>query len=213
MSDQTIPRRTVAPGEIFGRLTVLSEAPRRKHGRYWLCQCSCGSPPKEIHHYHLGVASNSCGCLRKETSSATGKHQIAQGKSSSPEYRVWYNMWKRCTDPKNIRYLGYKDRAPPEIWGDFHVFFDDMGARPSPKHSIERVDNSKPYGPDNCIWATNKEQARNTNTNLNIAYQGDVKCLSAWAEEYNIKAPTLRARLVRGWSIEKALTTKVRKLI
>lgn len=201
-------RKFITPGDVFGRLTVLSEAPRRKHYRYWLCQCSCGSAPKAIYHYHLGAASNSCGCLRKETSSATGKQQIAQGKSFSPEYRVWYNMWKRCTDPKDRRYLAYKDRAPPEIWRDFHAFFADMGPRPSPKHSIERVDNSKPYGPDNCIWATNKEQARNTNTNLNIEYQGRIKCTAAWAEEFKINYNTLRSRLARKWSIEKALTTK-----
>lgn len=209
MSDQTIPRRTVAPGEIFGRLTVLSEAPRRKHFRYWLCQCSCGSPPKEIRHNSLGELTKSCGCLRAERAQTTGRKNSTHGRARTPEYIAWNNMWGRCTNPNDIGYLDYKDRLPPAIWRDFQTFFDDMGPRPSPKHSLERVDNSKPYGPSNCVWATLKEQNRNKSTNVNIEYQGRLNCIASWAEEFNMKPKLLGKRLKAGWPIDKALNTKV----
>lgn len=186
MSDQTIPRRTVTPGEIFGRLTVLSEAPRRKHFRYWLCQCSCGSSPKEVRHYDIGMSTKSCGCLQVESIQKLHRQNTTHGKSKTSEYVVWQTMWARCTNPENKDYKRYKDRTPPEKWRDFQAFFADMGPRPSAKHSIERIDNDKPYGPDNCIWATIREQSRNRSTNVNIEYQGRTNCMSVWAEEFNL---------------------------
>lgn len=206
-------RNLITPGDVFGRLTVLSEAPRRKHGRYWLCQCSCGSPPKEIGHYGLCKSTKSCGCLARELSAKRAvqsfKLNTAQGKSKTTEYRIWNGMWQRCTNPNDIGYKRYKDRAPPERWRSLEVFLSDMGARPSPKHSIERIDNDKPYGPDNCVWATSKEQNRNSSHNVNIEYQGRSQCVSAWAEEFNMARAALRSRLNRGWPIDKALNTKV----
>lgn len=203
-------RKSITPGDVFGRLTVLSEAPRRGYKRYWICQCSCGSSPKEIYHNHLAMLTKSCGCLRRETAAVTGKNRAVHDKSSTSEYQAWRCMWQRCTDPNGLQYLSYKDRAPPERWRDFRVFFKDMGPRPSLDCSIERVDNSKSYGPDNCVWATSKEQARNTKNNVNIEYQGRIQCIAAWAEEYGMKYSTLYDRLVaRNLPIEKALNTKV----
>lgn len=202
-------RKFITPGDVFGRLTVLSEAPRRKHYRYWLCQCICGSPPKEIQQCHLGASSNSCGCLRKEVGAANGRKSLIHGKHNTPEYQVWRDMWQRCTNAKNTGYKRYKDRTPPDEWKDFQVFLADMGPRPSPKHSIERLDNDKPYGPANCLWATRKQQSRNTSTNINIEYQGRTLCIAAWAEEFKVKRATLDYRLKAGWSIDQALTTKV----
>ena len=206
-------RKSITPGDVFGRLTVLSEAPRRGYSRYWLCQCSCGSLPKEIRYGSLGASSKSCGCLARELAAKRAvqsfKLNTTHGKVRTPEYAVWHSMWQRCTNLKNAKYESYKDRAPPEKWRAFQVFFADMGPRPSAKHSIERVDNDKPYGPDNCVWATSKDQSRNKSTNVKIEYQGRTKCVTAWAEEFKIKRTTLDSRLKAGWSIEKALNTKV----
>lgn len=213
MSDQTIPRRTVAPGEIFGRLTVLSEAPKRGRHRYFLCQCSCGSLPKEVRRQELKHSTKSCGCLAKEvaaiTAAKTGRLNVTHGKTHTPEYTAWQNMWTRCTNARSVDYKLYNKRTPPDEWRNFEVFLADMGAKPSELHSLERRDNDKSYNPDNCVWATSKEQSRNNSRNVNIEYKGEVKCISAWAEEFNLQPETLRQRLKAGWPIDKALNTKV----
>lgn len=201
---------TISIGDVFGRLTVLSEAPRRAGYRYWLCQCICGSPPKEIRQNSLGMQTKSCGCLGQEVRAANGSKNRTHGRSKTLEYGVWNTMWQRCTNPNNPYYELYKDKVPPASWKSFETFFADMGPRPSASHSIERVDNDKPYGPENCVWATLKEQSRNKSTNVNIEYQGRINCMSAWAEEFNLSTGTLWSRLrIAGWPIEKALTTKV----
>lgn len=207
-------RNSITIGQAFSRLTVIAEAPRRKHQRYWLCQCSCGSLPKEIRQDSLGSAVKSCGCLRKEVASnsaaRTGKLNKTHGKSRTPEYRIWDGMWQRCTNPRNASYESYKERTPPKEWLSFEVFIADMGLRPSPKHSIERVNNYLSYGPDNCKWVEAKEQLRNTSANVNLTYNGKTQCLAAWVEELGISYGTLHYRLKVGWPIEKALTTKGR---
>ena len=202
-------RNLITPGDVFGRLTILSEAPRRSSHRYWVCQCSCGSAPKQIGQSNLFRITRSCGCLAKESRELYSKLRITHGKTKTPEYKIWEGIRSRCSNKNVHNYDKYKDRAPVESWEDFEVFLRDMGLRPSPNHSIERVKNDLPYGPENCVWATAKEQSRNRpGFNVNIEYQGRTQCIAAWAEEFKIKRTTLDYRLKAGWSIEKALTTK-----
>jgi hypothetical protein len=91
-----------------------------------------------------------------------------------------------------------------DAWrADFLAFYSDMGPRPSPKHSIDRIDNDGHYGPENCRWATKLEQNRNKRTNVGV---GPYRSISAAAESVGIRPRTLSARLKRGWSVERALT-------
>jgi hypothetical protein len=123
-------------------------------------------------------------------------------------------MKERCCNPSNKHYKDYGARgiAICDRWQtSFEAFLEDMGPKPTGKYTIERVDNSKGYSPENCIWATDKTQARNTRNNRCFTLNGETQCLSAWAEDYGIEYPILWSRIKRGWPIEKALTTPVRK--
>jgi hypothetical protein len=87
----------------------------------------------------------------------------------------------------------------------FAAFLKDMGAAPSPEHTLDRIDGTGAYTPDNCRWATRKEQARNRRSNRLIQAFGREQCLAAWSEEVGLSPTTIRYRLLKGWPVERAL--------
>lgn len=119
-------------------------------------------------------------------------------------------MKMRCTSPKNISYKNYGGRGitVSDEWVDsFQNFINDMGKKPSPSHSIERLDNEKGYSKENCVWSTRTEQRKNQRPRTKIEYNGEVCSITEWAKRYNIKIHILRKRLlVLKYPIEKALT-------
>lgn len=147
-------------GQRFGRLQVTSEATRRSAHRYWLCVCDCGTESVVGQSQLRSGKAQSCGCLHREQISERMK---THGASRTSEYLIWKSMRRRCSSPKDKRYLAYGGRGIrvcPE-WESFETFIRDMGPRPSVKHSIDRIDNDRGYEPDNCRWATPSEQAQN----------------------------------------------------
>lgn len=130
------------------------------------------------------------------------------------EYIVWKAMRKRCKNPNDKDYPNYGGRGIGVCrdWDSFSVFMADMGKAPTPKHTIDRKDNTKDYCPSNCVWATRKEQANNRRSNRMIEYVGRVKSIAEWSDITGLSQATIKARLDRfGWSVEKTLTTKVKK--
>jgi hypothetical protein len=122
-------------------------------------------------------------------------------------------MLGRCFYPACDRYKNYGGRGItvcPE-WLSFENFYRDMGDRPSPKHSLDRIDVNGHYCKENCRWATPKEQQNNRSNNRVVEFNGEVRTLAGWAEYIGINYHTLCSRIYAGWSEEAALTTPLKE--
>lgn len=114
-------------------------------------------------------------------------------------------MKSRCIDPKRPNYHG-KGIQVCERWMDFKNFLADMGHRP-PGTTLDRIDTYGNYEPGNCRWATDKQQHNNKSSNVRLTFNGHSRTYSEWAAVAGLTPATLRARLQRGWTVEKTLTT------
>jgi len=141
----------------------------------------------------------------------TFKHGQARAGKHTKEYWIWMQMRKRCSDPKQEHFHLYGGRGITvcDRWlSSFENFIADLGPRPTPKHSIERVDSNGTYEPGNCRWATPKEQANNTSRNKFIEWNGQRKTAAQWAEELGVNSELILYRLENGWTVEEAFFTK-----
>jgi hypothetical protein len=135
--------------------------------------------------------------------------------SKHPLFTVWNNMIRRCYDPSNNAYHNYGGRGITvcDRWkASFANFYADMGERPTPKHTLDRINNNLGYSRDNCRWATPKEQTRNTRHNRALTWKGETKIIADWADdprmvEIGVGAQLIAERLRLGWDAERALTT------
>lgn len=197
-------------GMVFGRLAVLRLAGKDKsNSRFWECQCECGRLHITLGRSLRNGSCRSCGCLHNEE---FGNRWRTHDRSRTPEHRIWIAMISRCNDPHKTGYENYGGRGINvcKRWREsFEAFFGDMGERPSPKHTIERRNNDKGYSPDNCYWATRKEQARNRRTNRLLTYHGETLPVCEWAERIGISNRTLLGRLNCGWSVDRAIETPI----
>lgn len=198
----SIPPRVIdLTGHTFGKWTVLGYYGRSNGSTWWLCRCGGCGIEKPVRAGGL-MAGTSRGC--KSCGMTT------HGKTETPECVTWHSIIGRCYRPKATGYARYGGRGITvcKRWRTSVAnFIADMGPRPSSRHSIERIDNNGNYEPDNCLWATPEQQARNKRNNRMLTFQGRTMCLTAWAEAIGIAATTLQGRLQRGWSVKRALTT------
>lgn len=186
------PRREIV-GQRFGRLYVIARFPNSVA----LCLCDCGKRTR-IDIGHLDK-QKSCGCWREE---ARRKH----GFSKAPEYNTWEHIVQRCMNPKNDAYRNYGGRGITicQEWREsFTCFLRDMGFRPGPMFTIERIDNNGNYEPGNCKWIPKAQQSSNRRTNHILIFRGESKPIWQWAAELAIKETTIRTRLHRGWTPEQ----------
>ena len=121
-------------------------------------------------------------------------------------------MKQRCYNPRNAKYKNYGGRGitvSVEWIDSFETFLRDMGKKPGPKYTIERVNNNGNYEPSNCVWATNAEQSNNRRSNHILEYNGERKNMTQWAKVTGLSRDVIKIRLKLGWSIDEALTARV----
>lgn len=154
-------------GQVLGRWTIVGRHSVRSFqcgttSIAWACRCSCGTE-KVVQGSNLRSGhSQSCGCLMREVVTTHGRYLTRQ-------YRAWSGMIARCHSPKNggFKHYGGRGISVCKRWRSFENFLADMGERPGPKHSIDRIDTNGNYEPENCRWATNAEQQLNKRTTRN----------------------------------------------
>lgn len=184
-------------GLTSGKLTIIAFAGFRGRYAMWRCRCECGGEVIARGDQFAGGHISSCGCARR---AADGwKH---------PLWRTWNGMLARCNNKADKAFSTYGGRGIKvcERWLTFKNFLADMGPKPSPSHSIDRKDNDGNYSPENCRWATDKEQSRNRRSTVLVEYNGKTQCVRTWEEELGFQHGTIQSRLRSGWAIEDAMT-------
>jgi hypothetical protein len=193
-------------GKRFGRLTVEARLPMNRHGAIvWMCRCDCGGSTKADRQALRSGNTKSCGCLKREIISAS---RSTHGMSDSRTYRTWTTMRARCTYESVGAYKHYGGRGIKvcDRWGVFENFYADMGDRPAGL-SLERKNVNGNYEPDNCVWASNKEQGRNRRNNRLITLNGTALTAMEWSERLGIPRTTIMSRRRLGWTDREILTT------
>lgn len=182
-------------GQRFGRLTVTGFVHKRNKW-YWRCRCDCGN---EIVAQGCIVRSGhtlSCGCYQREVASEAN---ITHGMTKSRLYRIYNAVKNRCYNQGQPNYVNYGARGIRmcEEWLNSFENFREwaMSSGYTDDLTIERIDNSKDYGPDNCRWATRAEQSRNTRRNHLFTYEGRTQVLTDWCAELGLNFHTVENRI------------------
>ncbi|KKL74034.1 hypothetical protein LCGC14_2068970 [marine sediment metagenome] len=146
----------------YGRLKVIRRAGIKGSRATWLCQCVCGGKSIVIGKNLRNGNTTSCGCRLREIRDHIGEVNLSHGRSGTKEHQAWLAAKNRCFNPNYRSHEFYRDKGMYEGWiQDFEAFYEHVGPSPSPKHSIDRIDNERGYEPGNVRWATAKQQRNN----------------------------------------------------
>lgn len=197
-------------GQKFNFLLVIDRAANSSDKRtMWKCICDCGNIVSVRSDLLKSGNNKSCGCYHK-------KFLKTHGFKGSPEYSSWQGMKTRCTNSKAPNYKIYGNRGIKvcKQWiNSFENFLADMGLKPSPTHSIDRIDNNGDYTPDNCKWSTRIDQGNNKRANKYITYKEETLTYAQWGRRIGINPNCLGRRFYYGWPVEKIIETPIRKHI
>ena len=204
-------------GQRFARLTVISLVGRAKNRQgLWQCMCDCGQKTIVTRGNLTSGGIRSCGCLKRDVPKKI-IHGATRNRQITGLYSVWRTMRARCYSPSSISYpyYGFRGITVCDRWrfgesskSGYECFLADMGPRPSPQHSIDRINNNGNYEPSNCRWATDAEQACNKRTNRFVVINGERMTLRQAISNFSRRSKgTVGSRLSRGWGLEKALFT------
>lgn len=211
-----MPKIIDLTGQRFGKLVVIEQAGKIGNHIAWICKCDCGNITKAISGNNLKKGHvKSCGCLYRKYD-VIDKVEMQAETCAKPYskrlYSIWASMKSRCYNEKctNYEHYGARGITVCDEWlHDFQSFYDwAMANGYADNLSIDRENVNGDYCPENCRWATLKEQANNTRKNIVITHNGRTQTLSMWAEELGIDYHKLLMRIKRGWSPEKAFCKK-----
>ncbi len=204
----------------FNRLEVIKFSHNDKYSsRIWKCKCECGNIVLASTNSLRRNNTKSCGCLQKEKAAISGRnsattHGLSKDSNGKKTrlFRIWMGMKTRCYNPNVVEYPRYGGKGVVicEEWKNFEAFHNWALTNGYQENlSIDRKELSGNYEPSNCRWVTDKVQCRNRTSSRIIDFNGQQKTLVEWAEINSMSINCLFERLKRGWSIEKALTTKI----
>jgi hypothetical protein len=200
-----MPRLIDITGQRFGRLTVVAKSPSRGKQTRWMCVCNCG---REVTVWKTAITSGaqvSCGCyMRERAAQVVAEHSVTHGMRHSPEYTTWSGIRRRCLNQKDKTYPRYGGSGVRVLFDSFEQFYADIGPKPGPEYSVDRIDPHGHYEPGNVQWATAKDQQRNKKNTLYVEFRGERKPLKAWCEELGLKYGTVWLRIKQGVSVEVA---------
>ena len=174
-------------GKKFSRLTAINITHRTNGRTYYECKCDCGGTAIIMGKQLLNGKTKSCGCLWKEAVAISNSRENPVKKKFPKEFRTWVQLRNRCQNNKNDSYQNYGGRGITVCnqWNEsFYNFLSDMGMAPSSKHTIDRKNNNGNYEPDNCRWATVREQNNNKGDTILVEIQGKKQSLKAWCREF-----------------------------
>lgn len=206
-------------GNKYGRLTVLSyEGLKRTNDKghlcaYWRCKCECGNEITVLGTSLRSGNTLSCGCLQsdiiKTRNAMFAKHGAKRNGMRDRLYSIWLSMKSRCNGVNRNAYKYYCGREIKvcKEWDHDFIAFREWAINNGYRDglSIDRINNDKGYSPNNCRWATAKEQANNRRNNILIEYSGKKQSVGDWARDTGLSYRTINARIKAGWEVNKAL--------
>lgn len=179
-------------GSKMNMLTLIREGERRGEykRRTVVCLCECGNEVEITLDQFVRARSVSCGCYLKSIMKERATHSL----SKSAEYKVWQGMKGRCHNPNHTDYYNYGARGitVSDEWKEsFETFISDMGNRPTPTSTIERVNGNVGYCKENCCWVEKAEQSKNrrrpcefgTSPNYQIKHENYLRRVARAKEE------------------------------
>jgi hypothetical protein len=201
--------RTASPdlmGQRFGKWTVIGKATHQGWSPRCLCRCECGVERAVRTQKLLSGLAKTCGASGCRLS----KTHVTHGGWRTKEYRTWHNLKCRCLNPNNKDFPQYGGRGITvcERWvNSFEAFLEDMGHAPTKEHSIDRKNGDGPYSPENCRWATKKEQVLNRKTSVPVEHEGvRYETLACLADARGLKRDSLRYHFqLKGLPLHEAL--------
>ncbi len=208
-SDCRTPKVKDISGQRFGRLTAIKYAGKSKGKQtLWECKCDCGKTVI-VHQQNLNNGhTTSCGCYNID---CIIEREQTHGETKTRLYNIWHDMIYRCYGQKHDSYKDYgaKGVTVCDEWKNSFETFRDWAYQNgySENLTIDRIDNTGNYCPENCRWATDIQQANNTSRNLVFTVDGYTDTLANLCRKYDIPYSLAHSRVYRKWDIKKALTT------